>query len=95
MANIPEGALRSDDGHYWWDGENWQPVDENAAAGDGDERVTARLANGYPASADDLTDEQKRALLGEPTIVEEALAHEEVEVVAMDDAGHGDGGAWA
>lgn len=94
MANIPEGAQRSDDGHYWWDGESWQPVDESAA-GAGDERVTARLANGYPASADDLTDEQKRALLGEPTIVEEPLAHEEVEVVAMDDAGHGDGGAWA
>jgi hypothetical protein len=70
-------------------------VDENAAAGDGDERVTARLANGYPASADDLTDEQKRALLGEPVFVAEPLAHEEVEVVAMDDSGHGDGGAWA
>jgi hypothetical protein len=95
MANIPEGALRSDDGQYWWDGENWQPVDENAAAGDGDERVTARLANGYPASADDLTDEQKRALLGEPVFVAEPLAHEEVEVVAMDDSGHGDVGAWA
>jgi hypothetical protein len=95
MANIPEGALRSDDGHYWWDGTQWQLIDENAAVDTGDERVTARLANGYPASADDLTDEQKQALLGAPAIVAEPLAHEEVEVVAMEDSGHGDGEAMA
>ena len=95
MANIPEGAQRSDDGHYWWDGEIWQLVDESAAVGAGDERVTARLANGYPASGDDLTDEQKRALLGQPTAVVEPLAHDEVEVVAMEGYGHGDGEAMA
>ena len=27
MSNTPEGAQLSDDGQWWWDGENWQPVD--------------------------------------------------------------------
>lgn len=26
MADIPAGALISDDGHYWWDGTQWQPT---------------------------------------------------------------------
>lgn len=25
-AGIPEGAIRSDDGRWWWDGARWQPV---------------------------------------------------------------------
>lgn len=27
MSNVPEGAQLSEDGHYWWDGTDWQPVD--------------------------------------------------------------------
>jgi len=27
MSNVPEGAQRSEDGHYWWDGSQWQPVE--------------------------------------------------------------------
>ena len=30
MTNVPDGAQLSDDGQWWWDGQNWQPV-----AGDG------------------------------------------------------------
>jgi hypothetical protein len=31
MSNVPEGAQRSDDGRWWWDGSEWQPVpDDNA-----------------------------------------------------------------
>lgn len=26
MCEIPADAIRSDDGHWWWDGANWQPV---------------------------------------------------------------------
>jgi hypothetical protein len=26
MSEMPEGAQLSDDGNYWWDGENWQLV---------------------------------------------------------------------
>ena len=32
MAMVPDGAQYSDDGQWWWDGENWQPV---SGAGDG------------------------------------------------------------
>jgi len=28
MSNVPEGAQRSEDGHYWWDGSQWQPVQD-------------------------------------------------------------------
>lgn len=31
MTNQPDGVQYSDDGHYWWDGSEWQPV---AAAAD-------------------------------------------------------------
>jgi hypothetical protein len=27
MSNVPEGAQLSEDGQYWWDGENWQAVE--------------------------------------------------------------------
>jgi hypothetical protein len=30
MSNMPDGAQLSDDGQWWWDGENWQPVAGNA-----------------------------------------------------------------
>jgi len=26
MPDMPAGAQLSDDGHYWWDGNEWQPV---------------------------------------------------------------------
>ncbi|HWS44908.1 MAG TPA: hypothetical protein VN636_03535 [Acidimicrobiia bacterium] len=26
MTNVPDGATLSDDGNWWWDGSNWQPV---------------------------------------------------------------------
>ena len=33
MAQVPAGAQLSDDGQWWWDGTQWQPVpDPNAAA---------------------------------------------------------------
>jgi hypothetical protein len=26
VTDVPEGAQRSEDGQWWWDGEQWQPV---------------------------------------------------------------------
>jgi hypothetical protein len=26
MTDVPEGAQLSEDGQWWWDGEQWQPV---------------------------------------------------------------------
>jgi hypothetical protein len=34
MADIPADAQRSEDGHYWWDGSQWQPVDQSQGAAD-------------------------------------------------------------
>jgi hypothetical protein len=31
---VPEGAQLSDDGYYWWDGAQWQPVAETQASYD-------------------------------------------------------------
>ncbi|HEU5474330.1 MAG TPA: hypothetical protein VFV67_27095 [Actinophytocola sp.] len=33
MSNVPQGATLSDDGHYWWDGTDWQLVQDNGDAG--------------------------------------------------------------
>src|SRR5258708_39695877 len=30
---IPEGAQRSEDGNYWWDGSAWQLIDQSGAGG--------------------------------------------------------------
>ncbi len=30
MGGIPEGAQLSKDGNYWWDGNEWQPVQGQA-----------------------------------------------------------------
>jgi len=39
VAPVPEGAQRSDDGYYWWDGNAWQEIPE-------DERTAAQAAAG-------------------------------------------------
>ena len=31
MADIPADAPRSEDGYYWWDGSQWQPVNQAGA----------------------------------------------------------------
>lgn len=33
MADIPNDAPRSEDGQWWWDGTNWQPVDDGHTGG--------------------------------------------------------------
>jgi hypothetical protein len=33
MSNAPDGAQISDDGQWWWDGENWQPMQGGTPAG--------------------------------------------------------------
>jgi hypothetical protein len=27
MSNVPDGAPLSEDGQWWWDGNDWQPID--------------------------------------------------------------------
>jgi hypothetical protein len=35
MSNVPEGAQLSEDGQWWWDGSNWQPVEGQGGDGGG------------------------------------------------------------
>ena len=35
MADIPADAPRSEDGYYWWDGSQWQPVNQDDQAQQG------------------------------------------------------------
>jgi hypothetical protein len=36
---VPDGAQLSEDGKYWWDGSDWQPVPEDQGGGDGSTEV--------------------------------------------------------
>jgi hypothetical protein len=83
MTEVPEGAQLSDDGQWWWDGQDWQPNPQG-----GDDRTAARVEQGMPAALTDLTDEHRQGMVGEPTIEEEALDADEVEVLAMQDSGN-------
>lgn len=83
MTEVPEGAKLSDDGQWWWDGQDWQPVPQQ-----GGDREAARVAQGMPAANTDLTDEQRQGFLGEPTVEVEAVDADEVEVLAMQDTGN-------
>lgn len=89
MTEASESAQLSEDGQWWWDGQEWQPVPQ-----DGGDRVAARVAQGMPASIEDVTDEQRANFLGEPTVEVTAEEADEVEVLAMNDAG-GSGESWA
>jgi hypothetical protein len=82
MTEVPEGAQLSDDGQWWWDGQDWQPVPQV------DERAAARVEQGMPAALTDLTDDHRQGFVGEPTVEEEAVEAEEVEVLAMQDSGN-------
>jgi hypothetical protein len=79
MTQAPEGALRSEDGRWWWDepARQWQPVGDQATAGDGD-RSAARVAAGLPASLRELSDDQRVQFLAEPSVDVELVAYEAV-----------------
>jgi hypothetical protein len=50
---MPEGAQRSEDGHYWWDGSQWQlvPQDQSgqAPAADSSAAAAPQLSEGQVA----------------------------------------------
>jgi hypothetical protein len=48
MTDIPQDAPRSEDGQWWWDGSQWQPI--SGAANSGDATTSAAAA---PASSSD------------------------------------------
>lgn len=73
----------SPDGHWWWDGQQWQATQQQPAAGDS--RAAARVAAGLPASLHDLTDEHRHAYVGQGSTSSEAVAAELVDVPVLRD----------
>ena len=44
MSEVPDGAQLSDDGNWWWDGEQWQPV-SGGEAGSAESNVADAAAS--------------------------------------------------
>jgi hypothetical protein len=87
MSNVPAGALLSDDGHYWWDGHQWQLVaGEGGAATTGDGWTAA----GSLAAPVELTDEQRREYLEEPFVTIVSVVREVVDVPPIQEHEHGE-----
>ena len=61
MTDIPADAPRSDDGQWWWDGSQWQPVQPAGGADPG----TAQAGTADPASAADPATSQTTGQLSE------------------------------
>lgn len=55
MSNIPDGAQLSDDGNYWWDGSQWQPV--QAQGGQSQAQAPAQ-STGQGGAAPAISDDQ-------------------------------------
>ena len=90
MSDIPEGAQRSEDGQWWWDGAQWQPVSgQQSGSGQGElnEREAARVAAGLPAKLDALTAEQRQQYVSVGESAAQLEESGEAEVLAMSDTG--------
>lgn len=89
MSEIPDDAPRSDDGRWWWDGEQWQPVDAEAAS---DERAAAKMSIGAQ-SIDEVSDPSQ--YMTEVSTGVEQESGGTVEVLAFNENDDSDGGSWA
>ena len=80
MTQIPEDAQRSEDGHYWWDGTNWQPVDQSQgaqqAAGDAGQAAGAQAAQSPEQEGEEH--EQQETEKRQVTVAANGAAGEEV-----------------
>ncbi|HEX4723611.1 MAG TPA: hypothetical protein VH333_13910 [Pseudonocardiaceae bacterium] len=47
MDGVPDGAQLSEDGHYWWDGSQWQLVPTQSTSGSGTTQVGTRSEDGH------------------------------------------------
>jgi hypothetical protein len=97
MSNVPEGAQISEDGQWWWDGENWQQVSQEggqggaAQGGEGGDRAQARADQGLPQTLEELSTDQLKQVMGEATVSVEVVEADETEVLAMNDNSNQDG----
>jgi hypothetical protein len=92
MADEQDDQQSSDDQSV--DQTQQTPQDQSASQStqsEGGDRAAARAARGLPDSVDQLTDEQRREYIGQPTVEVEPENAEEAEVLAMQDTGSDSG----
>jgi hypothetical protein len=90
MTQVPPGAQRSDDGNYWWDGSQWQPVPGGAAdpaAAGTSPQAAERAAQALPQSPQELSATQLPQYLSEPTVHVAVVDADQTEVPAMQETG--------
>jgi hypothetical protein len=58
MSNVPPGAQVSDDGNWWWDGSQWQPVQGQAQGQTPDPAQQSTGQGGDQQAAPTLSDDQ-------------------------------------
>lgn len=63
MSNVPEGAQLSEDGQWWWDGDQWQAVEgaagSTSSSSSAPESAAATGIEGWSANPDEWTEDQK------------------------------------
>ena len=79
MSNIPQDAPRSEDGQWWWDGAQWQPVDTGGGGQGGSGTGDAGAAefgfdmNGLIVQVDDSDNPDNHVVLNENAGTEAAF----------------------
>lgn len=63
MSNVPEGAPLSEDGYYWWDGTDWQAVDNGSQTDGGGDAGTCVIGFVNVYAGDSDTGFQPRVIL--------------------------------
>jgi hypothetical protein len=90
VDQIPEGAQRSDDGNYWWDGTTWQLVHGGASGGADVQAGQAHAGGGaqpFDLSGFDLANYPAlSALMNYADNGEQFLADRGIDVQATDEA---------
>lgn len=94
MTHMPPDAQRSDDGNWWWDGTQWQPVLQGEGESSSSQSAQPSVAGAPPDPSNlNAADEQSMAGRGGFALEEEHTAT--TEVLAMVDTGAADGEANA
>jgi hypothetical protein len=71
MAPVPEGAQRSDDGYYWWDGSAWQQIPEDERTGPASSSASSSDSQSS-ASGNGLSHEQLAQITSEDQLDEQS-----------------------
>lgn len=86
MAQVPEGAQRSDDGYYWYDGSAWQLIPE-------DERVASAAGSAGAADSGQVTHEELARVTSEDQLDDRSKPYFQPDVDKVPDDASGAEGA--